>query len=185
MVNSMDTKDVIKIRRSIRKYQKKEVPNSLIEKLVEAARLAPSAYNAQPTKLVILKSREIKEKMKKNKIFRQDFVYGAPVIIAFLGDPEVYPKERLEPTYSNPSEIAGEIGAVRDISIAAQNLVLQATDLSLGTCYIGLVSRDKFKELLNIPKNYVLPFVITVGYPDENPKAMPRKSKKDLVVNEL
>jgi len=181
----MEVKNAISNRRSIRKYQEKEVPISLVEKLIEAVRLAPSAYNAQPTKLIILRSKEIKGKLKENKIFKQNFVYNAPLIILFYGNPEAYAKEQFEPTYSNPTEIAGEIGAVRDISIAAQNLVLRATDLGLGTCYIGLVAREKAKEILGISKSYVLPFVITVGYPAEKPNAMPRKNRKDLISKDL
>jgi len=177
----MEVKIAIENRRSIRIYQDKQIPESLVLELIEAARLAPSAYNAQPTKFIIVKNKEEKEKLKENKIFRQSFVYEAPVIIICCGDPEVYPKARLEATYSNPSEIAGEVGAVRDVSIAAQNLVLRATELGLGTCYIGLVARDKAKEILGIPKNYVLPFVLTVGYPAEEPKATPRKSQEDLI----
>ena len=181
----MEVKIAIENRRSVRKYQDKKIPDSLVNELIEAARLAPSAYNAQPTRFVIIRSEEVKEKLKENKIFKQNFVYQAPIIIICCGDAEVYPKERLENTYSSPKEIAGEVGAVRDISIAAQNLVLRATELGLGTCYIGLVAREKAKDILDIPKNYVLPFVITVGYPAEEPKAMPRKNKKDLIIKNL
>ena len=92
------------------------------------------------------------------------------MIVVFLGDPEVYPEQRLEPVYSKPAEIAGSVGAVRDVAIAAQNLVLRATELDLGTCYVGLVNRDKIKEILGVPRNYVLPFVIPVGYPAEKPE---------------
>lgn len=181
----MEVKSAIENRRSIRKYQEKEVPDALIAELIEAARLAPSAWNAQPAKFVIIKSKEIKEKLKKEKAFKQGFVYEAPVIIACCGNPEVYPKERLETTYSNPAEIAGEVGAVRDVSIAAQNLVLRATELGLGTCYVGLVAREKAKEILGIPKNYVLPFILPLGYPAENPSSTPRKNHKNLIINSL
>ena len=181
----MDVKKAIKKRRSIRKYQDKVVPNVLIKELIKAARLAPSAYNAQPTKFVILKSKEIKEQLKESNVFKQDFVYEAPVIIVCCGDPEVYPKEKLESIYSNPAEIAGEVGAARDISIAVQNLVLRATELGLGTCYIGLVARGKIKEILGIPQNYVLPYVIILGYPAEEPKEKPRKNIEDLIIKKL
>ena len=181
----MEVKKAIETRRSVRKYLDREVPESLVSELVEAARLAPSAYNAQPTQFVILKGKEIKEKLKENKIFRHDFVYTASVIIVCCGDPKVFPEARMENTYSNPAEIAGEVGAVRDVSIATQNLVLRATELGLGTCYVGIVAGEKIKEILGIPKNYVLPFVITVGYPDETPDPTPRKPQKDLIIKEL
>jgi nitroreductase len=181
----MDVKSAIEKRRSIRKYKDKEVPDSLIKEIIGAARLAPSAYNAQPSRFVIIKSRETKETLKKNNVFKQAFVYNSPLIIVCLGDPEAYPKERLEPIYSNSQEIAGDVGAVRDVSISTQNLVLRAVDLGLGTCYIGLVARNKIKKILDIPNNYVLPFVITAGYPAEKPKPMPRKNLKDLIIKNI
>lgn len=181
----MNVKDAIKKRVSIRKFKDKDVPSSFVKELIEAARLAPSAYNAQPTKFITVQAKDSKEMLRKNNIFKQAFVYESPLIIICLGDPEVYPKERLEPTYSNPQEIAGEMGAVRDVSIAAQNLVLRAKELRLGTCYIGLVARNKIKEILDIPNNYVLPFVIIAGYPDEKPKPTPRKKLEDYIFKRL
>jgi nitroreductase len=174
--------DIIQKRRSIRKYQNKDIPEDFIEKLIDAARLAPSAYNGQPSKFVVIRDKKIKQMLKDAQSFKHDFVYTAPLIIICCADPEVYPKERFEPTYSNAAEIGGDIGAVRDLSISSQNLVLMATELGLGTCYVGLVDRNKIKEILNIPKNYVLPFVITVGYPDETPGPLIRKDLTDFIL---
>jgi len=179
----MDVKKAIEQRRSIRKYQDKEVPDSLIKEIIEAARLAPSAYNAQPSRFFIIKNKTDIKKLEENKIFKQDSIYRAPVIIVCCGDPDVFPKERFEPTYSSANEIGGKIGAVRDVSIAAQNLVLRAEELGLGTCYIGLVDRNKLKEILNIPQRYVLPFVIILGYPAEKPEPTPRKNLNEFLLN--
>lgn len=181
----MSVKTIIIKRRSIRKYQDKKIPNILIRELINAARLAPSAYNAQPSKFFVIKDEAIKQKLKQNNIFKQDFVYEAPIIIVCCTDKNVFPEERFEPVYSNSHEIGGELGAVRDLSIAAQNLVLRATELTLGTCYIGLVNRARIKELLDIPKNYIVPFVITVGYPAEKPKPTPRNEFKKLLLNKF
>jgi nitroreductase len=181
----MDVQKAITQRRSVRKYQDKEIPDSLIRELIEAARLAPSAYNSQPSKFYIIKKESDKKRLKENNVFKQEFVYAAPVIIVCCGNSDAFPAERFEPVYSSIHEIGGEIGAVRDVSIATQNLVLRATELGLGACYIGLVNRSKLKEILNIPQNYVLPFVIILGYPDEKPEATPRKELKEFVINEL
>lgn len=178
----MNIEEVIKERRSIRKYQEIKVPPDSIAKLIEAARLAPSAYNAQPEKFIIIEAEEIKNKLKDNNIFRQDFVYRAPLIIVCCADPEVYPKEKFDPVFSGAAEIGGELGAVRDLSISAQNLVLMATSLGLGTCYIGLIDRNKIKDILSIPKNYVLPFVILAGFPDEEPKPLLRKEMGEFIL---
>lgn len=179
----MSVKTIIAKRRSIRKYQDKKVPNVLIKELIDAARLAPSAYNAQPSKFFIVKDKTMKQKLKQNSVFKQDFVYTAPVIMVCCADRDVFPKERFEPVYSNPREIGGELGAIRDLSIATQNLVLRATELGLGTCYVGLVNRDKIKETLDIPTNCIVPFVITLGYPAEKPRPTPRNEFKEFILN--
>jgi nitroreductase len=181
----MSVKTIIQKRRSIRKYQDKKVSDIIVRELIDAARLAPSAYNAQPSRFFVVKSFAIKQKLKDNKIFKQDFVYTAPIIIVCCADQSVFPRERFESVYSNPHEIGGKLGAVRDLSIATQNLVLMATELGLGTCYVGLVKRDKIKEILDIRKNFVVPFVITVGYPTEKPKPTPRNELGKLILNRL
>jgi len=173
----MSVKTIIAERRSTRKYQDKEIPANLIKEVVDAARLAPSGNNAQPSRFFIVKDEKIKKKLKEEKVFKQDFVYKAPVIIVCCGDTESYPKEKLEPGFDDPFRIR----AVRDVSIAAQNLVLRATELGLGTCYIGWRHKGRIKKALGIPKNYVVPFVITLGYPAESPEARPRKSLKEIL----
>jgi len=175
----MSVKEIITKRRSIRKYQEKKVPNVLIKELIDAARLAPSGNNAQPARYFIVQDEKIKQKLKKNKVFKQEFVYKAPVIIVCCGNPGAYPKEKLEPGFDDPFPIR----AVRDVSIAAQNLVLRATELGMGTCYIGWRHKGRIKKTLGIPKNYVVPFVITLGYPAESPKVRLRKNIKDFLMN--
>lgn len=122
----MQVTDAIKNRHSVRKFLDKEIPDAVITQLIESARLAPSAYNAQPWRFVVVKSNELKEFLKQNNIFKQAFVCQAPVIIVCLADANVFLKEKFENTFSNALEIGGQVVAVRDVSIATQNLVLQA-----------------------------------------------------------
>ena len=70
--------------------------------------------------------------------------------------------------------------AIGDISIASQNLVLRATELGLGSCYVGLLSREKIKRILGIPKKYMIPYVITLGYADEEPGVRTLKSMDEV-----
>lgn len=170
-------KNVIAKRRSIRKYKDKKVPDNLLREIFDAARLAPSGCNAQPARL---KDEDTKKKLKSNKVFEQNFIYTAPIIIICCGDPSAYPRE--------DSTEYGESYAMRanrDISIAAQNLVLRATELGIGTCYIGWMHRVKAKKVLNIDRNYVISFAITLGYSDEKPKARPRKKLKEILLSDL
>jgi len=182
----MTLKQIIEKRRSVRKFKDEKIQEDLVNELIDAARLAPSACNAQPTRFILIQDNKTKELLKENNIFRQAFVYDAPLIIVCLGDASVFPNETLKKHYGSfDKEVLGDVGAIRDVAIATQNLVLMAIELGLGTCYIGLVDRKKIKEILEIPKNYVLPFVIVAGYPDESPKASARKSTKEIIIKKL
>jgi len=174
----MKVEEAIKTRRSIRKFLDKEVADGLINELIEAARLAPSSHNAQPWKFFVIKDKEVKAKLKENNIFKSPFVYEAPVIIVCCADPDLSAKPS-DQIFSD-MDVTGKTG--RDLAFACQNLVLSATGLGLGTCYIGMVNREKIKDILNIPKNYILPFVIIAGYPAEEPKPTPRKSTDEIVI---
>lgn len=172
----MDVKKAIEERRSIRKYQDTEISEDIIRELINAARLAPSGNNAQPSRYFVIKDDNAKNKLKENNIFEQKFVYKAPVIIVCCTDPHAYKKNVEGWDDSN------EIRAVRDLSIASSFLVLRATELGLGTCYVGWVKKDKIKEILAIPKEYFVPYIITVGYPAEQPKPTSRKSIDEVLL---
>jgi len=138
----MDVKKAIKKRKSIRKYKNKEVSDKLIKEIIDAARLAPSGNNTQPSRYYIIKDIATKTKLKENKVFSQDFVYTAPTIIVCCTDPTTYTKHIKE------RDAANEIRAIRDLSIASSFLVLRATELNLGTCYVGRLKAEKIKKIL-------------------------------------
>lgn len=159
----MQVKQAINKRQSIRKYKDKKIPKVLVTKLIDAARMAPSSMNLQPVKFFIVQDQKTKQLIKDNKIFKQDFVYAAPLIIICSGYHLKSDKEH----------------TLVDIAIATQNLVLQATELGLGTCYIGWMDNKKIKKVLNIPEKYIIPYSVTVGYPDEKPKPHLKKNIKE------
>ena len=172
----MDVKEAIENRRSIRKYENKEIPDAVIRAVIDAARLAPSGNNAQPWTYYVIKDATTKAKLRENEIFSQEFVYTAPAIIVCCGDSTAYTK------WVEHRDAPNEIRTIRDVSIASSLLVLRATELGLGTCYIGWLKVDKVKEVLNIPKHKIIPYVITMGYPDENPEPRPRKSLDEVLL---
>ena len=137
--------------------------------LVSAAKLAPSGNNAQPWRYRFLtghpEHRILKQRLEEEGVFKQDFVTKAPLLIMCCGDPNAYPQGEFDPDFDSPSEARAE----RDVAIASQNLVLSATGLGLGTCYVGWLHRERAKQILKIPTDYVLPFAITVGYAAETP----------------
>lgn len=171
----MDIKKTIDLRKSIRKYQNKQISEKIINELLDAARKAPSAKNVQSHKYFIVQDKDTKDKLIKHKVFKQSFVNDAPLIIICCADPSQYPKSvDVDETPINYAYI--------DLSIAASFLVLRATELGLGTVFVAWIYRDKIKEVLNIPKNYIIPFVIPVGYPAEDPITKPRKDLNEIIL---
>ena len=170
----MDIKEAINQRKSIRKYQDKKIPEEIIEELIDAARRAPSAKNTQSHKYFIVKDEETKNKLKKYNAFKQPFVYDAPLIIICCADPKQYPK-------SVDVDDTPEHYAFIDLSIASSFLVLRATELGLGSVFVAWIYRDKIKEVLNIPKEYIIPFVLSVGYPAEDPNPKSRKELNEIL----
>jgi nitroreductase len=171
----MNVKETIDFRKSIRKYQDKPISEEIINELLNAARKAPSAKNIQSHRYFIVKDKAIKDKLIKHEAFKQPFVNDAPLIIICCADPSQYPK-------STEVDESPDIYAYIDLSIAASFLVLRATELGLGTVFVAWIYRDIIKELLNIPQNYIIPFVIPVGYPAEDPAPRSRKRLDEIIL---
>lgn len=189
-------KNIIKRRRSVREYELAAAPAKLILQAIDAARLAPSGCNAQPALYYIANKREISQ-LKETNIFIQEFVYNAPNLIICCGDPKTYEKPEAyerqikDGTLPDPADrYIKEIfkgkereRTIRDVSIASTYLVLRATELGLGTCYVGLFNEDRLKKILKLPVGYVIPFVIAVGYSKQAPMRTPRKRLDDIIIN--
>ncbi len=194
----MDVKQAIECRRSIRRYRDDAIGPDEVAELLNAARLAPSGCNAQPWRFFPLQDANVLEKLKAERAFQQEFVYEAPLIVVCCGDPRAY-----EGKYGGEYQVAEgsvptdpaarkrmfsvvegqeHLRAVRDVSIASAFLVLRATELGLGTSYVGLINKQVIEELLDIPRHYVMPFVITVGRCDDKPAPRPRRPLEEIVI---
>jgi nitroreductase len=143
----MDVFEAIKLRRSVRAYEPIPVAKDKIEKILEAARLAPSAKNVQPWYFVVVTDAEKKEKIARSGRFA-GFLKEAPVVIVGCGDSRASPKWH-----------------VVDVSIAMQNMVLAATAEGLGTCWVGSFDEGLVKEILKVPEHYKVVALLAVGYP--------------------
>ena len=149
MYNSFS--ELVKSRRSIRKYTDKKVNREDIKKCIEAARLAPSAENVQPWRFIIIDEPELLAGLAKeafsNIYFPMKFVGKAPVIVVMLAKLDVL-----------ANRIGKQIQDIHyyyiDIGIAGEHLVLQAQELGLSTCWIGWFHPKKVREYLKIPKSY-------------------------------
>lgn len=167
----MDILDIIKNRRSIRKFQKKEISEETIDKLIEALIWAPSAGNLQSRKFYFVFNEKIKEKLAE-AAFGQDFIIQAPLVIVGCAD------EKISFLYG---ERGKNIYAICDVAASVQNVLLLAHNEGIGSCWIGAFNEKKVSEILNLPKNLKPIVILPIGYPDENPLIPPRVSKKKAV----
>jgi nitroreductase len=152
--------EVLEKRRSIRKYKDAPVPKEKILKMLEAARIAPSASNRQPWHFIVVEKKETIKKLAK-----AEWAAEAPLMIVGLADQEASPN-----------------WCSNDLGIAFEHLVLAATNLGLGACWMGQTGReDLIKGLLGIPDNFKVVAVIPIGVPDETPKPKERKSLDAIV----
>ena len=158
----MSVFDVILSRRSIRRYEKKEIPQDVLDKIFETGRQSHSAANRQPYSFIIVNDSEIKQKL--SGTFSH-FLKNAPIIIVGCANPKAL--------------LTGKWATV-DTTIALENMVLAAWSLGVGSCWIGSFNEQKIKELLTIPKDWKVVALITFGYPAETPKARKKKQTKDL-----
>ena len=176
--DTMNVKDAIIKTQSIRRYLDKDVSDEIINDLLEMARISASGNNAQPWRFKVVKDAETKKLLEENNIFKQKFVTQAPVIIFCFADPSAYPDAKMIPRVDDN----GKLRSYRDVSIASQNLILRATELGLGSCYVGWLDKEKIKDVLNVPKEFVIPYAITLGYADGEFPKTPRRAMKEIVL---
>ncbi|MDW8045203.1 MAG: nitroreductase family protein [Nitrososphaerota archaeon] len=164
----MNVLDVIKMRRSIRRYKPDPVEREKLVSVLEAARLAPSARNMQPWHFIVTKP-EVKEKLR--MAYNREWFIKAPVIIVACADPS-----------RAWVRADGEEYWKVDVAIALQNLVLKATEEGLGTCWIAAFDEKAVKEVLNIPPHIRVVAMTPLGYPDEaRGPVTDRKSLEEIV----
>lgn len=145
----MDVFEAVQKRHSIRAYKPTPIPEEKLKRILESARLAPSAGNIQPWYFVVVKNREKRETLARGGRYAR-FLSESPIVIVGCGDQK-----------GSPNWYAV------DVAIALQNMVLTATAEGLGTCWIGSFSEEKVKSLLNIPDRFRVVALIAMGYQRE------------------
>jgi nitroreductase len=172
----MNFSDLIKARQSVRSYADRPVEKEMRDMLVEAVRLAPSASNAQPWKLIMVDDPELRGEIARATfspaISFNRFVPQAPLIA-------VLTIERTRTITQIGGWLKEREFPLIDIGIAAEHLCLQAADLGLGTCMIGWFNEKKIKKLLAIPRGIRIGLLVTIGYPSEDYPIRP-KVRKDV-----
>jgi nitroreductase len=166
---------LIKKRQSVRKYLKKPVEPEKLHRCLEAFRLAPSASNSQPWRVVVVDDPELVQKVAKETIGPMAtfnaFVPQAPVIIALI-------IEKMTATAQIGAYLKNREYPLIDIGIAAEHFCLQAAEDGLGTCMLGWFNEKPVKTLLNIPGNKRIGLLITLGYAPEDYPVREKKRKK-------
>ena len=168
----MDVFEAIKGRRSVRAYTNEEVSEEEVEKLIEAARWAPSAGNIQPWEFVIVTNAEIKRKLAEAAL-HQTFIEEAPVVIVVCAD------------VARSSGGYGSRGAnlycLQDTAAAIENILLAAHALGLATCWVGAFHEDEAGTAINTPRNVRPVVIIPVGHPARKPNAPPKRPLREIV----
>jgi len=154
MVTVMGVFEAIKTRRSIRRYKEDLIDEETLRKVLEAARLAPSAANRQPWRFIVVTDPIVKRSLR--KAYDKEWFTSAPVIVVACAVPE-------EAWVRRDGEEYWKV----DVSIAMQNLVLAAWDEGLGTCWIGAFDENEAKQALGVPPNVRIVAMTPLGYPAE------------------
>ncbi|MDY4078708.1 MAG: nitroreductase family protein [Clostridium sp.] len=171
--------ELINKRESVRGYLDKPVEREKIEKIIECARLSPSACNAQPWKFVVVDNKKIVEKISKNLYDPliggiNKFALTSPVFIVVVG-------EKRNLTSKIGSVVKNKDYTSMDIGIACENICLAATELGLGTCMMGWFKEKGIKKILEIPDKKEIHLVISLGYHEnKEPRKKVRKEINEI-----
>lgn len=175
----MKLSEIILRRRSIRKFLDRPVDREKIEACLKAARLAPSADNVQPWRFIVVDDPQVRLRLAETaftgiyKLSR--FAAKAPVLILILAHPDILANKL-------GKAVQGTQFYLLDIGIAGEHLVLAATELGLGTCWIGWFSKKRVREFFSIPRKYDPVAMIALGYPaPTQPSPKRRKALSDIV----
>jgi nitroreductase len=168
----MELSEAIKNRRSIRAFKPQDIPDATVEKLIDAARHAPSAGNTQPWEFVIVRKKETKKKLAR-VAFNQAFLEEAPVVIVVCAD-----ENRSSMRYGNRGEA---LYCIQDTAAATQNILLTAYSLGLGACWVGAFNENEAKKALKTSKGTRPVAMIPVGYPNRTPSDRGRRTVNQIV----
>ena len=162
--------ETIRKRYSCRAYQPKAIEQEKLDTILEAARLAPSARNMQDWRFVVVTESSTKRQVAECTNRPDVFEKAGAIIVACSNSDYVMR--------------CGQAIAPIDVSIALEHICLQATELGLGTCWIGSFYPEKVRKILNIPKDIKVVELLTLGYPADSPREKNRKPIDEIVFYE-
>jgi nitroreductase len=166
----MSVLDIIKERRSVRRYKSDPIQKDVLRRVLDAARFSPSGKNLQPWKFVLVKEESLKQRLAEASV-GQTFIAQAPVVIVACAFPDR--------CYSRMGNYMKSWPV--DVAIAVEHMMLQAQEEGLGTCWIGAFEEEEVKSLLHVPEDVRVLALTPLGYPDEKPALRGRKDLQEII----
>lgn len=205
----MNLTQVIQQRRSVRKFKDLPVPESMIRTMIDAAIYAPSASNRQPWRFIIVKDPTVRLSLAgcvqeavdattwdilsgyedEYRSYSRSFSHFAQAPVLIIALVRAAPTLAVLLRSNTPSQerlSAMEVnGAIISVAMAVQNLLLSATDQGLGTCVMTgpLMAAESFARVLAVPEGWTILCMVCVGYSDESPLPIPKKTVEQVVIN--
>lgn len=156
--------DLVRKRESVRRYADRPVPREIVERCLEAARLAPSACNSQPWTFLVVDRAEDRDRLAEaafSGIYSMNrFAARAPVLVVAL-------TERSKYIARLGGQIRGVQYSLMDVAIACEHFALQAAEEGVGTCWLGWFNEKAVKNALNLPRAARVDVLMSVGYPED------------------
>jgi len=171
----LDVFETIRKRKSVRSYAPTPIPEEVLVKVLEAARLAPSAGNIQPWHFIVVRDEDKRARIAKDCRYGR-FLAESPAVIVACGDKK-----------ASPSWYA------IDTAVSLEHLALAATALGLGTCWVGSFNQEDIREMLKVPEKFEVVALMALGYPRKKIDLLakilhavrPRKKLDDIVSLEI
>jgi len=168
----LDLFEAIRGRRSVRAFTKEDVPDDVVEKLIDAARWAPSAGNIQPWEFVVVRNPETKRRLAAAALY-QDFIAEAPVVVVVCAN-----ERRSAMGYGRRG---ATLYCIQDCAAATQNMLLAAHALGLASCWVGAFSEDEVREVIEAPDGVRPVAIVPIGHPAERPRPPPRRPLNHII----
>lgn len=176
----MGVLEVIETRRSIRTYKSTPVDEKTLEKVLDAARLAPSWANSQTWRFIVVRDNHIKAQLTDTALRAGnrgiESLKEAPLAIVACAE-----LNRAGCRDGRPITNKAGYWYMFDVGLALENMVLAAESFGLGTVLLGGFDADKAASILEVPDGYTVVAMTPLGYPDEQPQAKPRKELSEIV----
>ncbi len=169
----MDVYEAMRTRTSVRGYRSDPVSDETLERILDAARIAPSGKNGQPWTFIVIRDREVRERLVP-ACKGQSFIAEAPVMIAACG--------REELAYQKMGGYWNSLPV--DIGITFDHLMLAAAAEGLGTCWIGAFLEEEVRAVLGVPSDVKIVALTPLGYPKGDRVRRPRKPLEEIIMHE-